>query len=64
MPLGRAAMIERMKPIFRQLCSDQSGATVIEYALIVLFIGLVVINLQTSIGNSVVGFFMSVANGL
>ena len=41
-----------------------SGATAIEYALIALLIGLVLISLQYSIGASVRGFFMSMATGL
>ena len=44
--------------------SNEAGTTGIEYALIVLLIGLVLISLQNSIGASVVGFFMSVASGL
>jgi Flp pilus assembly pilin Flp len=46
------------------LCSNETGTTAIEYALIALLIGLVLISLQNSIGASVVGFFMSVATGL
>ena len=48
----------------KQFWNDREGATAIEYAMIVLFIGLVLIALQASIGNSVTGFFMSMANGL
>lgn len=47
-----------------RLAADGSGATAIEYALIAIFISLVLLTLQTSIGTSVCGFFMSVANGL
>jgi Flp pilus assembly pilin Flp len=43
---------------------DRSGATAIEYAMIALFIGLILLTLQTSIGSSVRGFFLSMANGL
>jgi len=46
------------------LSRDAAGTTAIEYAMIVLFIGLVIITLQNSIGDSVRGFFMSVATGL
>lgn len=48
----------------RSMLSDETGTTAIEYALIALLIGLVLISLQNSIGASVVGFFMSVATGL
>ena len=46
------------------LQSDASGAVAIEYALLVVLIGLVLISLHESIGAAVSGFFMSVANGL
>ena len=48
----------------KSLRTDASGTTAIEYAMIVLLIGLILISLQGSIGNSVVNFFMSVASGL
>ena len=53
-----------MSTQLNSLCRDASGATAIEYALIVLFIGLVLISLQNTIGASVRGFFMSIATGL
>jgi Flp pilus assembly pilin Flp len=46
------------------LSASRSGATAIEYALIAALIVLILIPLHTSIGNSVVGFFMAVATGL
>jgi Flp pilus assembly pilin Flp len=48
----------------RSLPASRSGATAIEYGLIAAIIVLVLIPLHNSIGNSVKGFFMSVANGL
>jgi Flp pilus assembly pilin Flp len=48
----------------RRLRGDSSGAVAIEYALLVVLIGLVLISLHESIGASVSGFFMSVATGL
>jgi Flp pilus assembly pilin Flp len=57
-------MIERLNYICRRLWRDQSGATVIEYAMIVLLIGLVLLSMQASIGGSVYGFFYAVATGL
>lgn len=53
-----------MRGKLKAIWSDRSGTTAIEYAMIALFIGLVLIGLQASIGNSVVGFFDSVATGL
>ena len=53
-----------LRPRLRALWRDAAGTTAIEYAMIALFIGLVLISLQGSIGNSVVNFFMSVATGL
>lgn len=57
-------VFHRVRGKFEPVCNDRCGTTSIEYAMIVLFIGLVLIGLQSSIGNSVVGFFMSAANGL
>ena len=45
-------------------CSERSGTTAIEYALIALLIGLVLLTLQNSIGASVRNFFFDMANGL
>ena len=42
---------------------DRSGATSIEYALIATFISIVVVGWATFMGQSISGFFMSVANG-
>jgi pilus assembly protein Flp/PilA len=42
---------------------DRSGATSIEYALIATFISIVVVGWATFVGQSISGFFMSVANG-
>jgi Flp pilus assembly pilin Flp len=53
-----------MKRQIISLGRDASGTTSIEYAMIVLFIGLVIITLQNSIGDSVRGFFMAAATGL
>jgi len=58
-----AMMTRRMRsdPIIRGL--DRSGATSIEYALIATFISIVVVGWASFVGQSVSGFFMSVANG-
>jgi Flp pilus assembly pilin Flp len=57
-------MLRRVSIQATRLWRDRSGATVIEYAMIVLLIGLVLLTLQSSIGGSVIGFFNSVAFGL
>jgi Flp pilus assembly pilin Flp len=61
---GNRAQQPHMRRQLISLRRDASGTTAIEYAMIVLFIGLVVITLQNSIGDSVRGFFESVATGL
>ena len=58
------AILSHIGIALRGLRRDRSGTTAIEYAMIVLFVGLLLISMQNSIGNSVVGFFMSMANGL
>jgi Flp pilus assembly pilin Flp len=53
-----------MRTLLISLWSARSGTTAIEYAMIVLLIGLVLLTLQNSIGASVRGFFFSMAGGL
>ena len=53
-----------MRNLLSLLWSERSGTTAIEYALIVLLIGLVLISLQNSIGSSVRNFYFSMAAGL
>lgn len=53
-----------MHTLLSLLSSERSGTTAIEYALIALLIGLVLLTLQNSIGASVRGFFMSVGTNL
>jgi Flp pilus assembly pilin Flp len=53
-----------MRNLLMLLWSNRSGTTAIEYALIVLLIGLVLISLQNSIGSSVRNFYFMMANGL
>ena len=48
----------------RALRSDCSGATAIEYAMVAVFIGIVLIASMVSIGTSVTAFFLSIASGL
>jgi Flp pilus assembly pilin Flp len=53
-----------MRTLLSRLWSERSGTSAIEYALIALLIGLVLISLQNSIGASVRGFFDDMARGL
>jgi pilus assembly protein Flp/PilA len=46
------------------LWSDDRGTTAIEYALIASLIAVVILGAAQSIGNSLVGTFNNVANGL
>ena len=48
----------------KSLLASRTGATAIEYGLIAALIVLVLVPLHNSIGSSVKGFFMAVANGL
>ena len=52
-----------MRPALTALWLDRSGATSIEYALIATFISIVVVGWATFMGQSISGFFMSIANG-
>jgi Flp pilus assembly pilin Flp len=56
-------MMDRMRPALTALWLDRSGATSIEYALIATFISIVVVGWATFMGQSISGFFMSIANG-
>ena len=56
---GQCKMDDAVVPLF----CDRRGATSIEYALIAAFISLLIVGWATSIGQSVNGFFMDVANG-
>jgi len=58
-----AMMTDRMRSAPMILGLDRSGATSIEYALIATFISIVVVGWATFVGQSISGFFMSVANG-
>ncbi len=56
-------MMDRMRSAPRALRIDRSGAVAIEYAMIALFIAIVLISGILSIGSSVTGFFMQINNG-
>lgn len=48
----------------KAIFADRGGATAIEYALLAALIGLGLISLQSSIGNTLIGFFNSVSSTL
>lgn len=54
----------RNRASFAIFLRDERGATVIEYGFIVSLISLTIIASATRIGQSVLGFFQSVADGL
>jgi Flp pilus assembly pilin Flp len=45
------------------LSRDCSGATALEYGLIIAFISIMVVAWATTVGTSVCGFFVSINNG-
>lgn len=54
--------VARIQPL--RLLDDERGATAIEYAFIVLLIGIAVIAALTGLGTSLAGFFEVPANAL
>lgn len=58
-----AVMMDRMRSALTALASNQSGATAIEYALIVAFISITVVSWATFVGTTISGFFTNIANG-
>jgi Flp pilus assembly pilin Flp len=64
MPPGMVLMIDRMRSALMALRTDDSGATAIEYALILVLISITVVGWATFVGTSVSGFFVQMANGL
>jgi Flp pilus assembly pilin Flp len=63
MPPGIAVTLDQMRSALLALRSDDSGATVIEYALILVLISITVVAWATFVGTSVSNFFMQIANG-
>jgi pilus assembly protein Flp/PilA len=49
---------------FKQFIADESGATAIEYALIAVLVGIVIIGAVTALGDSLKAIFSSVATTL
>ena len=63
MSRGMAVMMDRIYSALMALRTDDSGATAIEYALIITFISITVVSWATFVGTTISGFFTSVANG-
>jgi Flp pilus assembly pilin Flp len=61
--LRRAMAMGRMRSLLQYLHGDTCGATAVEYAMIALFIAILLIAALMSIGSTVSGFFTEVANG-
>ena len=64
MPPGIAVMKDRMRSTLDALRTEDSGATAIEYALILVLISITVVSWATFVGTSVSGFFTQMANGM
>jgi Flp pilus assembly pilin Flp len=56
-------MLRRLYCTWEQLRQDDSGATALEYALIIVFISIMVVAWATMVGTSVCGFFTQINNG-
>jgi pilus assembly protein Flp/PilA len=59
-----AVMMDRLHAALMALRTDDSGATAIEYALIVTFISITVVSWATFVGTTISGFFVNIANGI
>lgn len=57
-------MTDRMRAILQALWRDRSAATAIEYALIAVFIALLIVAGATAIGTSVSLVFTQAASGI
>jgi Flp pilus assembly pilin Flp len=56
-------MLDQIRTALAALRAGRSGATSIEYALILVFISILVVSWATFVGTSVSNFFMAVGNG-
>lgn len=56
-------MMDQVRTALTALRADCSGATSIEYALIAVFISILVVGWASFVGTTVSDFFMKVANG-
>jgi pilus assembly protein Flp/PilA len=55
--------MNRWTELFSQFSKDESGATAIEYGMILMMIVIGIIALVEQIGGSVLGFFLAVGAG-
>jgi Flp pilus assembly pilin Flp len=56
-------MLDTMRIALNALRAERSGATSIEYALIAVFISILVVGWAAFVGTAVSNFFTDVANG-
>jgi Flp pilus assembly pilin Flp len=56
-------MLHQLHTALTAVVADRLGATSIEYALIAVFISILVVGWASFVGTSVSNFFTSVANG-
>jgi Flp pilus assembly pilin Flp len=56
-------MLHQLRTALAALRADRFGATSIEYALIAVFISILVVGWASFVGTSVSNFFTAVANG-
>lgn len=56
-------MTNPMWRILQALWRDRSGATAIEYALVALFVSILIVAGATAVGTSLSNIFVQVANG-
>jgi len=63
MPPGIATLLDRTRSVLSALWSEASGATVIEYALILVLISITVVAWATFVGTAISNFFTQIANG-
>jgi Flp pilus assembly pilin Flp len=63
MPPGIAVMLDRMHSALLALWRNDSGATVIEYALILVLISITVVAWALFVGTAISNFFTQIASG-
>lgn len=61
-PCGEHSLEDKMSKFVTQFLKDESGATAIEYGLIVALIAVVIVGAVTAIGTNMSGKFQEVAD--
>ena len=56
-------MLDQIRAALNAILAERAGATSIEYALIAVFISILVVGWATFVGTAVSNFFMAVGNG-